>query len=142
MQDYRVCLIDPSRLTPEELDKFSSDLGAVLGYIKYSSDTEKLRKFIKRKPEWHISREAAYVIRDITKTELMIEEEKEEVNMCKAIDEMLKESREEGREEGLVQGRKIQAKETALLMHKEDLDIEKIALFTGFDTETVRSWLE
>ena len=38
VQDYRIHLIDPSKLTKEQLGKFSTSLREVLGYIKYSGD--------------------------------------------------------------------------------------------------------
>ena len=38
VQDYRIFLIDPYKLTDNDLEKFSSSLGDVLGYIKYSKD--------------------------------------------------------------------------------------------------------
>ena len=36
VQDYQVHLIDPARLSEEELAKFSTSLREVMGYIKYS----------------------------------------------------------------------------------------------------------
>ena len=46
VQDYRIYLIDPYRLTEEDLEKFSSDLKGVLGYIKYSKDKKELSRFL------------------------------------------------------------------------------------------------
>ena len=42
VQDYRIFLIDPYKLTHDDLEKFSSSLGDVLGYIKYSKDKNAL----------------------------------------------------------------------------------------------------
>ena len=44
------------------------------------------------------------VIRTVTNTPVEISEEAEEVNMCKAIEEMMEDSRQEGRQEGEVSG--------------------------------------
>ena len=44
IQDYKIHLIDPAALEPDELEKFSTSLREVLGCIKYSKDKEKLYK--------------------------------------------------------------------------------------------------
>ena len=46
VQDYRIYLIDPYRLTEDDLEKFSSNLRGVLGYIKYSKDKKELSRFL------------------------------------------------------------------------------------------------
>ena len=51
-----------------------------------------------------IDREAALVIKTITNTTIEISENKEEIDMCKAIDDMLNESRAKGRAEGKAEG--------------------------------------
>ena len=48
---------------------------------------------------------AARVIQAITNITLDLSEEVEEVDMCKAIDDMMQDSREEGRAEGIAEGR-------------------------------------
>ena len=45
IQDYRIFLIDPYKLHAEDLKKFSSTLGKVLGYIKYSKVRMSYRNF-------------------------------------------------------------------------------------------------
>lgn len=47
IQDYKIHLIDPAALEPDELEKFSTSLREVLGCIKYSKDKEKLSSFIR-----------------------------------------------------------------------------------------------
>lgn len=47
-----------------------------------------------------IDREAALVIKTITNTAIEISENEEEIDMCKAIDDMLNGSRAKGRAEG------------------------------------------
>ena len=38
VQDYKIQLIDPAKIQPEEFEKFSTSLREVLEYIKYSKD--------------------------------------------------------------------------------------------------------
>ena len=36
VENYRIHLIDPAKLTEEQLNKFSTSMREVIGYIKYS----------------------------------------------------------------------------------------------------------
>ena len=47
----------------------------------------------------HLPRDAAELLRIFAKIDMEIEEDEEEINMCRAIDEMMAEAREEGRRE-------------------------------------------
>ena len=66
VQDYQVHLIDPARLSEEELTKFSTSLREVMGYIKYSKDKKKLSEFLKENPRMLIEANAARVIKAVT----------------------------------------------------------------------------
>ena len=104
IQDYKIHLIDPAALEPDELEKFSTSLQEVLGCIKYSKDKEKLSSFIRNNTRMMLEINAARVIQAITNITLDLSEEVEEVDMCKAIDDMMQDSREEGKAEGRTEG--------------------------------------
>ena len=104
VQDYQIHLIDPARLTEEELKKFRSSLREVIEYIKYSKDEKELSRILKDNPRMVIDREAALVIKTITNTPIEIPEGKEEIDMCRAVEVMMNESREQGIEIGMVKG--------------------------------------
>ena len=104
IQDYKIHLIDPAALEPDELEKFSTSLWEVLGCIKYSKDKEKLSSFIRNNTRMMLEINAARVIQAITNITLDLSEEVEEVDMCKAIDDMMQDSREEGKAEGRTEG--------------------------------------
>lgn len=104
IQDYKIHLIDPAALKPDELEKFSTSLREVLGCIKYSKDKEKLSSFIRNNTRMMLEINAARVIQAITNITLDLSEEVEEVDMCKAIDDMMQDSREEGKAEGRIEG--------------------------------------
>ena len=116
VQDYRIFLIDPYKLTNNELKKFSSSLGNVLGYIKYSKDKKALSKFLNDNQVMIIDNDAARVIRDITNTPIYVPDGKGEIDMCKAVKEMIDESKVEGRILTLIE-----------LVRDGSLDIEKAA---------------
>ena len=91
VQDYRIHLIDPARLTEEDLEKFSSSLREVMEYIRYSKDKKKLLEILKDNPRMMLDRKAAVVIKTITNTPIEIPEETEVIDVCKAVEDMLKE---------------------------------------------------
>lgn len=101
VQDYRIHLIDPAKLTEKDLKKFTSSLREVIEYIKYSKDKEKLSRILKGNSRMLIDREAALVIKAITNTAIEISEKEEEIDMCKAIDDMLSEREARGEIRGI-----------------------------------------
>lgn len=119
VQDYRIYLIDPYRLTEEDLEKFSSNLKGVLGYIKYSKDKKELSRFLNNSQMKNMDNDAARVIRDITKTPIYVPEGKGEINVCEAVKDMINESRLEGRAEGKAEGRVEGKAEGKIQMLKE-----------------------
>ena len=80
-------------------------LREVLGCIKYSKDKEKLSSFIRNNTRMTLELNAARVIQAITNVTLDLSEETEEVDMCKAIDDMMQDSRAEGLAEGMEKGK-------------------------------------
>lgn len=99
VSDYTVHLIDPARLSDDELLKFSTSLREVLQYIKYSNDKVKLLDITNDNPRMLLDIDAAQVIGAVTDTPVNVYEENEEVNMCQAIRELMEDARAEGRAE-------------------------------------------
>ena len=128
VQDYRIFLIDPYKLTANDLEKFSSSLGDVLGYIKYSKDKKALSKFLNDSKAMIMDNDAARVIRDITNTPIYVPDGKGEIDMCKAVKDMLDESKTKGLAEGKAEGFSQLSKLIELLSDEERYaDIKKIA---------------
>ena len=84
VENYRIHLIDPAKLTEEQLDHFSTSLKEVMGYIKYSKNKEQLLKFLHTDTHRSIEMNAVRVIKTITNTPIEVSEEEEEIEMCKA----------------------------------------------------------
>ena len=105
VQDYKIHLIEPARMSEEDLEKFQTSLGTVMGYIKYSKDKEQFARYKEKNQGKLLENKAAQVIRFITGIPMEIDEKEEKQDMCKAFDEMLEDSRNEGRSEGKVAGR-------------------------------------
>ena len=69
-------------------------------YIKYSNDKKKLEEILNTEQRFkNVERSSVEIINAVTKSNMKIEEGKESVDMCLAIQEMKEESRIEGREE-------------------------------------------
>ena len=96
VQDYQLHLIDPAKLSAEDLGRFSSSLREVIGYIKYSKDKERLSEFLTDNPRMLLEANAARVIKAVTNTPLEIPEGAEVIDVCKAVEEMMNESEERG----------------------------------------------
>ncbi len=105
VENYRIHLIDPAKLTDEELNKFSTSMREVIGYIKYSKNKDKLLEFLRTDAHRSIEMNAARVIKTITNTPIEVSEESEEIEMCKAIEDLIAESEARGRAEGKACGR-------------------------------------
>ncbi len=103
VENYRIHLIDPAKLTEEELNKFSTSMREVMGYIKYSKNKEKLLDFLRTDIHKSIEINAARVIKTITNTPIEVSEEKEEIEMCKAIEDLIAESETRGEAKGMIE---------------------------------------
>ena len=101
VQDYRINVIDPKELADEEIDLFTTEMREVVRAVNCSNDKERYRKAVVEDARFkRIHRDTAQLINTVTNLKLEIENEKEEVNMCKAMEELMEDSRAEGRKEG------------------------------------------
>ena len=104
VENYRIHLIDLAKLTEGQLNQFSTSLKEVMGYIKYSKNKEQLLKFLQTDSHRSIEMNAVRVIKTITNTPIKVSEEEEEIEMCKAIEDLIFESEARGRVEGEAKG--------------------------------------
>lgn len=102
LPDYRLNLVVPVRMSNEELDAFSTELGLAIKYMKYSSDKDGLARMVEEDGRYRsVDAETAAFLNVVTKSGLEIEPREGRVDMCKAIDDMRAEERLEGKLEGL-----------------------------------------
>lgn len=132
VQDYKIHLIDPVGLTSDELNQFSTSLREVMGFIKCSGDKDGLEEFVHNNSHKCMETSAAQVIRAITNTPIEIPEKTEMVDMCKAIEEMINDGREEGKLErkletlaGLVQDGILSIQDAAIRANMTEHDFEE-----------------
>ena len=104
LPDYRMNLFIPKAATAEELERFETDLKYVMTYVRYSDDKNKLINYA-RENDIVLNIESVTIINALTNSNLKIEEGKDEVQMCKALDDLIEDGRNEGRSEGIEIGR-------------------------------------
>ncbi len=100
VDDYRLNLITPDEI--QDFNRFSSDLGLVLEYIKNSGDNKRLRDIIESKETYQcVDVSTVDMINAYTATNISTKNaDGGKIDMCKAIQDMMEESRVEGHAEG------------------------------------------
>ena len=108
-------LIDPHRLSIQQLIRFQSELREILAFIKYADDRKKLMRLLDRHCQGRtISGDAIDVINAFTKAKIKQAQKKEDIKMCQAIIELKQIAREEGKREGKREGKQEGKLETLL----------------------------
>ena len=100
LPNYKINLIHPM-LPDSELSKLKSELGIVLQFIKNSNDKKKLMNSLEKNKKYHkVSNISATLIKETTGLKLKISKEKENIDMCKAVNDLMEDSKKEGIKEG------------------------------------------
>lgn len=106
--DYKINLLAPAEMEDEEIDRFQTDLREVIYFIKYSKDKKKLMEIMQKNPNYqNMGIKAARVINAITDIGIRMKENEERVNMCKGMQDLLEDARNEGWEAGREEVRKM-----------------------------------
>jgi len=117
-EDYRIHLVSMREIPEDALQKMKSDLKYVLGLMKCGNSRKSYEEFIFQNQDYfsHIPKSAVDVlhvcinIKELTrKLEYHITEEgEEETDMCRALEQIIEESREQGIEQGIERERRLQ----------------------------------
>ena len=94
LQDYKIFVIAPKTIADEDFDKFHSDLRELLKFIKYSKDKAGLERMVSEDERFHhVSRMTADAINIITGSNMSFDDREEEIDMCKAVQDIRSEAR-------------------------------------------------
>ncbi len=127
--DYGFCLAEADYLNPEE---YRTDLKEFFQAMQCRGDREKLRRLFRTDGFQRLGAETEHVIaRHLHIKRLLYKVEKEELPMCKAFDELMREERQAGRKEGKREGKREGIKEERLLV------IGRM-IMKGFDEAQIR----
>lgn len=96
--DYKLNLLIPKEI--QNFEKFQTDFGKVMKYISVSDEKEKYQEVVNEEPYKVIRTETARLLNECVGLNLQIEEEEENVKVCKAVQDIKEEEREIGRLEG------------------------------------------
>ena len=140
IDDYKIKLITPAQIKAEDFEKFHTNLRQVMEFIKYSKDKENMAQLMRSDAYRSIDAAAVNVIEHCTHLKLKpyIKNEKGDVDMCEAWDEMKKDCKAEGMQAGLQEGLQKKAAEIAKSMLQENnISHETIAKCSGLPLDTV-----
>ena len=91
--DYHINLVAPSLI--ENFDKFKTELGQTLEFIKYSNDKKQFKKMLSDLNGQKLTNETISTINLFTGSEIKVNEKEEVTDVCLAIEEIKKEAAEE-----------------------------------------------
>lgn len=129
--NYKINLIEPAKISDEDYDKFKTDVGSVLQFIKHQSDED--GSWIKGKTRFkHVEKEAVELINLITGSKITGEDKEEVVDMCRAWENSINNAMREGMREGELKG-KIE-----ILYEEYNMSIHDIARKVSKPEEYVR----
>ena len=103
--DYKMNLISPAQMTDQQLDVFQSDVKAVFKFIKHSKDKTELANLVNNNQEYKsLDRLAAQTISVCSGQDFNFPVGEERIDVCKAIDDMIIDARNEGVNEATNEG--------------------------------------
>ena len=100
--DYQIHLITPYGLLKEELNKFHSSLREVLTFIKYSKDKGKMEEAVRDNFK-KLRKEEINVLNYCANVNLKLPPGEEEVDVCKAWEDMKQETAAKAEERTLLE---------------------------------------
>ncbi|MBQ6473817.1 MAG: hypothetical protein IJJ33_17655 [Victivallales bacterium] len=107
-------ILIPSEISEEIMDGMEKFLKIALQYVRASVNRERMEDFLKEHPECQdLPRDFAQGLLDLLGCMHQVDSTKETVNMCKAIDDMKRESEMKGMEQGMKEGMKEGGEEMA-----------------------------
>ena len=98
-------LLIPSEIPPKIIDGMEKFLKMALQYVCASNDRGRMEELLKEHSEYQsLPRNFAQGLLDMVGSQYQVDNKKETVNMCKAIEDMKKESEMQGEKRGMEEG--------------------------------------
>ena len=129
--DYKINVIDIRRF--ENTDVFQTDVKQIFDFIRYSENKEKLLELVESDEYYHqMEDDALEIVTKYTNSKELVKAKEYQViggknDVCKAIKDLMDDSREEGREEGITLN-KLENAKNLLDVLSDDVIAEKIGL--------------
>lgn len=136
VEDYHIHLIDPHQMKEEDFLKFGESLQYVLRFIAASGSRDDMKVLLETYQDKyaHMECDAAEVLSVCANVPIVVGEEKEEIDMCKAWDDMAEYSREQGVSQGI---------ELVIMnCHRMGMPLDEIANIVDNSVDYVRMTIE
>ncbi len=138
VSEYKIRILDPYLIGEKILNKCSSGVEKLLRVLKYSQHEIDMLECLKREEYRELDEECFMMIKAYTRLPVKIKEKEDVLDMCKAVEDMIKHSVEKGKLIGLKCG---QEKERSLIVKRMIdyglLTTEVIALLSGLSVNDV-----
>ena len=110
VSNYRINLVDAGNI--KDLENFHTDLQEIFGMLQCRQDKAQLLNYVKSKEQYfrHLDEETYQVLQEflqserILKQEIKKEEGEEQIDMCKALEDLYQDGIEQGIESGIERG--------------------------------------
>lgn len=129
VSNYQLNLIVPGEMQDEDFDKFKTNLGAVMQFIKHQND-EDMAWIKNRKRFEEMDFESANFVKTFTRINIKIKKG-EKFNMCKAWENSIKKAEIDGKKIGEKNNQTATIK--AMKMLKDNIAPEEVSRSTGCD---------
>ena len=135
VSDYKINVIDIHRL--KDTSMFQTDVRQVFDFIRYSDDKKKLLELVENDSSYiEMDDDAVEVINEYTNVLQLVKKEKYQMkkdttNVCKALRDLVEDSKAEGRTEGRTEGieqSKLQSAKNLLDILSDEVISERIQL--------------
>ncbi|MBQ7641423.1 MAG: Rpn family recombination-promoting nuclease/putative transposase, partial [Acholeplasmatales bacterium] len=134
--NYKLNIIEPFKMAEEDLNKLDHNLAGLFELIKKSNNKDEFSESLFNKYQ-DLNPEIYELLNVVLNAGLEINESDGKINMCKAIDDMRKESKAEGIAEGkargIAEGKANTIKENIKTMYKNGADEMTIAKLLSLD---------
>lgn len=152
VNDFSIAVLEVRSF--EHIEWFQTDLHEVLGFIQRADDKDKIQEFMEENRDkfMQLEEDAYDVIAELTsagnlkKLRGKYKTEGGRLDMCKAIDDMVRDGRREGKREGkregIQQGERKKAKKVARNMFQRGATLEDTAAICEENLELVETWYQ
>jgi len=137
ISNEKLNIIEPYNMNENDFVKLNNELAFLFRFIKNSGNKDNLSKLVLNSDYREIDIKTVRLINRVTSAEINIVESEGRINMCKAINDMKKESRQEG----ILEGERINLNKNIKTMNSNGADEKTIAKLLGLDIEFVKKVL-
>jgi hypothetical protein len=137
ISNEKLNIIEPYNMNENDFVKLNNELAFLFRFIKKSGNKDNLSKLVLNSDYREIDIKTVRLINRVTSAEINLVESEGRINMCKAINDMKKESRQEG----ILEGERINLNKNIKTMNSNGADEKTIAKLLGLDIEFVKKVL-